>query len=129
MPLPHDPRAAFVPLDGAVYLDTASNAPRLRAVDAALQAAWAEGARPWQLGWDDWEARVEQVRALASRLFHADHRADADGVALVPSVAHAMSAVAADWPLRAGERVGIVDGEFPSALLPWPCSRSRAQIN
>jgi selenocysteine lyase/cysteine desulfurase len=119
MPLPDDPRTAFVPAGDAIYLDTASNAPRLRTVDAALQAAWADGARPWQLAWDDWEAWIERVRGLASRLFDAGHRAAPAGVALVPSVAHAMSTVAANWPLRAGERVGIVDGEFPSALLPW----------
>lgn len=130
MPLPRHAPDAFVPLDGAIYLDTASNAPRLRAVDAALQAAWADGARPWQLSWEAWEAAVERVRTLASRLFHADHRAEPDGVALVPSVAHAMSAVAAGWPLRAGDRVGIVDGEFPSALLPWQarCAATGARL-
>lgn len=119
MALPPDVRDAFRIPDGAIYLDTASNAPRTHRVDAALQAAWAHGAAPWRLSFADWEAQVERVRAQASRLFRVDHRADADAVALVPSVAHAMSMLAAAWPLGAGETVGIVDGEFPSALLPW----------
>jgi selenocysteine lyase/cysteine desulfurase len=119
MPLPDDPRDAFVLPRDVIYLDTASNAPRLRAVDAALRAAWDAGAAPWTPTWEGWQASIERVRGLASRLFHADLAIDSDGVALVPSVAHAMSTVAANWPLRAGQRVGIVDGEFPSALLPW----------
>ena len=119
MPLPDDPRPAFVLPADTIYLDTASNAPRLRAVDVALRDAWDAGVAPHALGWDAWQASIERVRAQASRLFHVDLAADADGVALVPSVAHAMSTVAAAWPLRAGLRVGIVDGEFPSALLAW----------
>lgn len=130
MPLPANVRDAFLLPDGALYLDTASNAPRLRSVDAALRAAWDAGLAPWRLAWADWEAQVERVRALGSRLFHADGRVDADAVALVPSVAHAMSTVAAGWPLRAGDIVGLVDGEFPSALLPWQarCAAVGARI-
>jgi selenocysteine lyase/cysteine desulfurase len=130
MPLPADARDAFVIPDGALYLDTASNAPRLRCVDTALRAAWDDGIAPWRLSHADWEASIERVRGLASRLFRADARADADSVALVPSVAHAMSTVAAGWPLRAGDAVGILDGEFPSALLPWQarCAATGARL-
>jgi len=119
MPLPDDVRDAFLIPDGVLYLDTASNAPRLRRVDAALRAAWDDSLAPWRLSFADWDAQIERVRTLGSRLFHADGRADADAVALVPSVAHAMSTVAAGWPLRAGDAVAILDGEFPSTLLPW----------
>jgi selenocysteine lyase/cysteine desulfurase len=119
MPLPANARDAFRIPDGVLYLDTASNAPRLHSVDAAVRAAWDEGAAPWRLSYADWEAGIERVRTLGSRLFHADGRADADAVALVPSVAHAMSAVAAGWPLRAGDVVALLDAEFPSTLLPW----------
>ncbi|GAB1594914.1 aminotransferase class V-fold PLP-dependent enzyme [Lysobacter claricitrinus] len=131
MPLPADVRDAFLIPDGAIYLDTASNAPRTRRVDAALRAAWAEQAAPWRLSFADWEAQIERVRTQASRLFRIDLTADADAVALVPSVAHAMSTIAAGWPLRAGDVVGIVDGEFPSALLPWQarCASSGATLH
>lgn len=119
MPIPADVRAAFLIPDGAIYLDTASNAPRTRRVDAALRQAWSEQASPWRLSFADWEADIEHVRAQMSRLFRIDGAADPDAVAIVPSIAHAMSTIAAGWPLRAGDVVGIVDGEFPSALLPW----------
>ncbi|TZF87656.1 selenocysteine lyase, partial [Lysobacter lacus] len=119
MPLPADARDAFLVPERTIYLDTATNAPRLRSVDAALRAAWDEGRTPWRLSHADWEAQIERVRSLASQLFHADGRADPDSVALVPSLAHAMSTIAASWPLRVGDTVAILDGEFPSALLPW----------
>jgi selenocysteine lyase/cysteine desulfurase len=131
MPLPADPRAAFRIPEGVLYLDTASNAPRLHSVDAAVRAAWDDGAAPWRLSYADWEAGIERVRTLGSRLFHADGRADADAVALVPSVAHAMSAVAAGWPLRAGDVVALLDAEFPSTLLPWQsrCATVGARVH
>ncbi|MGY3266302.1 aminotransferase class V-fold PLP-dependent enzyme [Lysobacter sp. HA35] len=119
MPLPADVRDAFLIPDGAIYLDTASNAPRTRRVDAALREAWSEQAAPWRLSFADWEAHIERVRTQASRLFHVDLKPEPDAVALVPSVAHAMSTVASGWPLQPSDIVGIVDGEFPSALLPW----------
>lgn len=119
MRLPADARDAFLLPDGVIYLDTASNAPRLRAVDAAARAAWAAGLRPWRPSMQDWEADIEHVRGLASRLFRRDGAADADGVAWLPSVAQAMAIVARGWPLHAGDRVALLDGEFPSTLLAW----------
>lgn len=130
MPLPDDLRDAFLVPEGVIYLDTASNAPRLRCVDVAMREAWDAGVAPWRQSFADWEAQIERVRMLGSRLFHADARADADAVALVPSVAHAMSTVAAGWPLRSGDTVAVLDGEFPSALLPWQvrCATTGAHL-
>jgi selenocysteine lyase/cysteine desulfurase len=41
-----------------------------------------------------------------------------------------MSTVAAQWPLAPGDTVGIVDGEFPSSLLPWQvrCAATGARL-
>lgn len=121
---------AFLIPEGVTYLDTASNAPRLRAVDAAARAAWEAGTEPWTPAWDAWEAALERVRRDASRLFHADLRTDAEGVALLPSVAQAMAIVAAAWPLRAGDTVAMLDGEFPSTLMPWQrrCVQAGARL-
>lgn len=129
IPLANARDAFLLPAD-AVYLDTASNAPRLRAVDAAARAAWEAGRLPWQPAMQDWEADIERVRGLASRLFSREGTPDPDGVALLPSVAQAMAIVAQAWPLRAGERVALLDGEFPSTLLAWQhrCAQVGAQV-
>lgn len=125
---PH--RDAFDLPEGVIYVDTASSAPRLRSVDAAARSAWAAGREPWRPPMDAWIAQLEHVRELASRLFHADARPDPDGVALLPSVAQAMAIAAAAWPLRAGGTVALLDGEFPSTLLPWQhrCAQVGARL-
>ena len=55
------------------------------------------------------------MRGGAARFFDGN----ADGVALVPSVAYALSVAAANVPLQAGEAVLVLAGQFPSNLLPW----------
>lgn len=108
-------REAFVrPADG-LYLDTAAHGPRLRAVQAAAQRALDDGTRPWSARWDEWAAQVERVRTLVARLFDGD----ADGVALVPSVAHGLATAARNLPLACGEAVLVLDDAFPSSLLTW----------
>lgn len=125
-----DARDAFLLPEGVIYLDTASNAPRLRAVDAAARSAWDAGVAPWRPAMDDWEASIERVRGLASRLFFRDGAADPDGVALLPSVAQAMATVAQAWPLRAGDTVVLLEGEFPSTLMAWQrrCAQAGARL-
>src|SRR5690348_146995 len=120
-PLPLPPpgaalREAFVPLTDRLYLDCAAHAPRLRAVQAAAEAMLArEAARPWTQDWEALVAQIERVRAGAARLFDGD----ADGVALVPSVGYALSVAAANVPLRSGDAVLVLAGQFPSNQLPW----------
>jgi selenocysteine lyase/cysteine desulfurase len=121
--------AFLIPAD-TLYFDTASFAPRLRAVDAAAHAAWAGGLRPWTPSMPDWEAALERVRTQASRLFFADAHADPDGVALLPSVAYSMALLARGWPLKGGDVVAMVDGEFPSTLMAWQarCAETGARL-
>lgn len=114
-----------------IYLDTAAHAPRLQAVDSAGRAAWEAGIAPWLPPVDEWLAQVETVRALASRMFTADAREDADGVALVPSVAYALTLAAQALPVREGGTVLVADGAFPSDLLPWQrrCAQAGARVH
>ena len=107
---------AFLLAPERLYLDCAAHAPRLRAVQAAAEAMLAEEAlHPWTQDWDALIALIERVRAGAARMFDGD----AEAVALVPSVAYALSVAAANVPLRAGEAVLVLAGQFPSNLLPW----------
>lgn len=119
LPLPSDGAAlpeAFLLAPERLYLDCAAHAPRLRAVQAAAEAELAqEPRRPWTQDWEALIALIERVRDGAARWFDGD----AEGVALVPSVAYALSVAAANVPLRAGDAVLVLAGQFPSNLLPW----------
>src|SRR5207342_1518329 len=119
-------RALFDLPPHAVYLDTAAHAPMLRAARDAGTAALVSGNRPWMPDEDAWEARTEHARTLAAHWFDGD----ADAVAFVPSVAHAVAIAARNLPLARGDGVLVLDNQFPSNLLAWQhrCAEVGAHI-
>jgi selenocysteine lyase/cysteine desulfurase len=108
-------RSAFDLPAESLYLDTAAHAPMLRAVRDAGVAALAQGNRPWLPDAQAWDERVDRARAAAAHWFDGD----ADGVAFVPSAAYGLSTAARNLPLATGDAVLVLDGQFPSNLLPW----------
>ena len=98
-----------------LYLDTAAQGPRLRAVQDAAQAALDASIAPWRLPMAAWEASIETVRSRAAVLFDGE----ADAVALVPSAAYGLAIAARNLPLSARDAVLVLEGQFPSNLLPW----------
>lgn len=131
LPLPPPDGAlpeAFLLAPGRLELDCAAHGPRLRAVQAAAERALADEAlQPWTRDWDGLVAAIERVRTAAAARFDGD----ADAVALVPSAAYGLSVAAASLPLRAGERVLVLAGQFPSNLLPWQqrCADTGARLH
>ncbi|MFP2907758.1 aminotransferase class V-fold PLP-dependent enzyme [Pyxidicoccus sp. 3LFB2] len=125
MPLPSQ-RHLFELPDSVTYLNCAYMSPQLRSVRAAGEAALAMKAQPWRLKPEDFFTHSERLRGLFARLVGAD----ADGVALVPSVSYGMAVAAANLRVREGERLVVLAEEFPSNLYPWRelARRSRAQL-
>ncbi|MEO8366714.1 MAG: aminotransferase class V-fold PLP-dependent enzyme [Pseudoxanthomonas sp.] len=122
-----DAAERFVAASEVLALDCAAQGPRLRSVLEAGQAALEGGIRPWTLAYADWEARIEDLRTLAAdTLFEGD----AEGVAMVPSVAFALATAAHSLPLGTGDAVLLLEGQFPSNLLPWQqrCAQTGATI-
>jgi selenocysteine lyase/cysteine desulfurase len=74
----------------------------LRALPAAIKPA-------------DFFAPAERVRGLCASLV----RADAEQVALVPTVAAGMAVVATNLSPRAGQNVVMLGDQFPSNVYPW----------
>ncbi|WP_164010973.1 aminotransferase class V-fold PLP-dependent enzyme [Pyxidicoccus trucidator] len=112
--------------DSVTYLNCAYMSPQLRSVRAAGEAALAVKAQPWRLKPDDFFTHSEALRALFARLVGAD----ADGVALVPSVSYGMAVAAANLRAREGQRLVVLADEFPSNVYPWRelSRRTRAQL-
>lgn len=106
----------FVLPTRTLYLDAAAQGPRLRSVLMAGQASLEAGAQPWKLTFTHWEAQIEDLRALAADLLF---ESDVEGVAMVPSVAFGISTAARNLPLQPGQEVLVLEGQFPSNLLPW----------
>ena len=108
-------RTAFDIRPDTLYLDTAAHAPMLCSVRDAGIAALTACDRPWMPDAQAWGERVDRARAMAAHWFDGD----ADGVAFVPSAAYGLSTAARNLPLEAGDSVLVLDGQFPSNLLPW----------
>jgi selenocysteine lyase/cysteine desulfurase len=82
--------------------------------------------RPWEITPDDFFEEVEEIRTLFARLVGGD----AEGVAVIPSVSYGISVAAANVPVREGEKIVILEDQFPSNVYPWRelASRSGARL-
>jgi selenocysteine lyase/cysteine desulfurase len=114
-------RAAFDIPDEVAYLNCAYMSPLPIAVREAGAAAVARRARPWDISVSDFFTDAEMLRSLAGRLLGAD----AEGFAIVPSVSYGMAVAAANLPLEPGQRIVVLDEEFPSNVLPWRALAAR----
>ena len=97
------------------YLNCANMAPQLRGVGAAGIAAVQARNAPWELSPEGWFAAAERLRGLFERIVNAD----AEGIALVPSVSYGMAIAAANVPVRRGQSIVLLDLEFPSGVYAW----------
>lgn len=102
---------------GFAYFNAASSAPLLNAARDRLVAGAAAKSRPWERTPGDFFADADRIRVLAAGLFGGD----ADGYAVVPAASYGLStaARAIEPTLRRGDRILVLDEEFPSNVLPW----------
>lgn len=107
-------RALFALPENMLYLDSAAHGPPLRSVRSAGIQALQRSTTSW-FGGGQWREDVERVRALAAQLFDDDD----DAIAMVPSAGYGLSVAARNVPLSPGQSVLVLDGQFPSNLLPW----------
>ena len=112
--------------EGLTWLNCAYMSPQTRAVSEAGREALGRKAKPWQVRPEDFFTESEALRRLFAQLVGAD----ADGVALVPSVSYGMAVAAANLPVRVGQRLLVLADEFPSNVYPWRdlAERSGGQV-
>ena len=108
-------RALFEIPDDVTYLNCASMSPQLRTVTAAGIDAVRAKASPWKLCSDDWFVHAEPLRALFARVVGAD----AESVAIIPSVSYGLAIAAANVQVRAGQSIVVLEREFPSGTYTW----------
>ena len=97
------------------YLNCAYMGPQLREAREAGERSASRKSRPWELTPGDFFAEAEEARELFARLVGGDP----DGVAIVPSVSYGMAVATANVPVERGERVLILEDQFPSNVYPW----------
>ena len=98
-----------------VYLNCAYMSPQLRPAREVGEKAVSRKSRPWEITPDDFFEDAEEIRALFARLVGGD----ADGVAIIPSVSYGISVAAANVPVEEGEKIVILEDQFPSNVYAW----------
>ena len=101
--------------EGVAYLNCAYMSPQLRSVREIGERAVARKSQPWEITSDDFFDDAEKTRALFARLVGAE----ADGVALIPSVSYGIAVAAANVKVEPGEYILILEDQFPSNVYPW----------
>ena len=101
--------------DDITYLNCAYMAPLLRAAREAGQAGIARKSAPWRITAHDFFEESELLRSLFAELIATDP----DNVALIPSASYGLSAAAANLPVSPGQRILLLEDQFPSNVYPW----------
>jgi selenocysteine lyase/cysteine desulfurase len=110
-----DQRGLFEMPEEISYLNCAYMGPQPRSAREIGEKAAARKSRPWEITPDAFFEDTEESRALFARLVGAD----ADGVALVPSVSYGVAVAAANVPVEEGQEIIILEDQFPSNVYAW----------
>ena len=110
-----DQRELFEIPEEVAYLNCAYMSPQLRSAREIGERAVARKSRPWKITPADFFEDAEMSRALFARLVGGEP----DGVALVPSVSYGIAVAAANAPVGEGQRLLILEDQFPSNVYPW----------
>ena len=119
-------RDLFEVPDHIAYLNCAYMSPQLRRAREVGERAVSRKSRPWEITPGDFFEDVEVARTLFARLVGGD----ADGVAVVPSVSYGISVAAANVTVREGEKIIVLEDQFPSNVYSWRelASREGAEL-
>jgi len=103
-----------IPEDVA-YLNCAYMSPLMRSVVEEGNSGVARKAHPWEITPDKFFTGAEEFRTTAAQLIGAT----ADCVAIVPSASYGIATAALNLPVRKGQRILVLDEQFPSNYYPW----------
>lgn len=101
--------------DDVAFLNVATMGPLPIAAMAAGQQGLARKLRPWTIPDADFFEDTRRLRPLLAQLIGADEA----GIAFVPSVSYGLATAASNLPLRQGERILLLEDQFPSNVYTW----------
>ncbi len=110
-----NPRELFELPEDVAYLNCSYLSPNLRSVRAAGEAGVGRKSRPWEVRPADFFEESERARALFAALVGGD----VDGVGIVPSVSYGVGIAAANVEVGTGDRIVVLEDQFPSNWYPW----------
>lgn len=108
--------------DDVAYLNCAYMSPLMKPVIEAGASGLARKAHPWELTPDKFFTGSDEFRTTAAQLLDCS----ADCIAIVPSASYGIATAARNLPVHKGQRVLVLDEQFPSNYYPW---QRRAEEN
>jgi selenocysteine lyase/cysteine desulfurase len=120
-----DQRELFEMSEEVCYLNCAYMSPQLRSAREIGERALARKSRPWKITPQDFFDEAEEARALFARLVGGE----TDGVALIPSVSYGVAVAAANVKVEPGEKILILEDQFPSNVYAWRELAKRSGAN
>jgi len=110
-------RAEFPLTESYAYVNHAAISPLNRRVRQAIEQHLAAiETTPFDRMRDRVLGLVQHLRAQAARLINA---ASVDEIVDIPNTAAGINTAANSLPLRPGDNVLVVDGDYPSNIYPW----------
>ena len=111
--------------DDIAYFNCAYMSPQLRSVRESGHSAVDCKSQPWKIVADDFFADSELARALFAKIISAN----ADDVAIIPSVSYGTAIAAAIIEINAGDEILLLEEQFPSNVYPWRELAMRNDVN
>lgn len=110
-------RAEFPITERYAFLSHAAVSPLSRRVQAAVQAYLDRAARePFLAVFPQVMAQFAELKQRLARLINA---ASPDEIVLMPNTAAGINTAAVSLPLRPGDNVLVLDGDYPANVYPW----------
>jgi selenocysteine lyase/cysteine desulfurase len=110
-------RAEFPITECCAFLSHSSvSSPSRRVTDAMQQYAERSMREPMLRYGPDMQKLLLDLRQQLARLINAR---GADEIALMPNTATGINTAALSLPLRAGDNVLVLDGDYPANVYPW----------
>ncbi len=98
------------------YLNCAYMSPLLRKVEEVGHKAIAKKSNPQQIFPEDFFTDVQALKEAFARLIDLE---DWERIAIIPSASYGLSTVAHNLKLQAGQKIIVVEEQFPSNYYPW----------
>ena len=117
-------RELFPDLEARAYLNHAAMSPLSVAVRAAMAGFVDDHARKGLGALFTWFEQRRRVREKLASFIGAD----ASEVAFVPSTTEGIVDIALCFPWKRGDRVVVLEGEFPTNVTPWQQAARRHQL-
>ncbi len=113
-PIPSQRHRFAIP-DDVHYLNCAYMSPIADTVRDALAAGNVRKDQPWTYKPADFFGYGEAFRDRAGRIMGADPNC----IAIIPSASYGLAVAASNLPLKSGQRIVILDDQFPSNVYVW----------